>query len=747
MGESLKEAAKVLKMDGDSFNETLNSFVVDIGRISIQGMNSEQIQETLTNVFSKLGDDMASAMMPWLTDFQNVGEGMLETLVRVSSTVATVDGIFDSIGQTMNVTGLEGIKAKMNLAELAGGLQELSGLVSNFYDKFYTEAEKQANTTRLVTEEFERLGIQMLDLNASDVRIKFRELVNSFRDSNQETYVSLLKLVDAVDSLTPIIEGAAVSSDLLRQKLTLENRIQELTMSSVEYTAMMRQKELLALDSSLRPLQERVWALEDENTASQKALELSKKRQDIELKILSLTDPIAYTVALRQKELTSLDESLKPLQERVWALEDEKVKNEQLIELGKKRQELELNILSLTDPILHTTQLRQKELAVLDESLRPLQERIWYLEDEKSAIENLKTLANDAFSVLEKSINAEKTAMKKTLDEKIKNINAIKDAETASYEASKLILEAQAKSQQETFTVQKEMFSSQLEVAKDAADAVKTLFNDINDAILELTNGQSQLQNQTYLSAKTQLDSALVLAKASGVLPDPDKFKATLDVVKNVDPAAFSSLFDYQREKLQTAGKLSQLGGIVGGEITKRDATVVAIETSISSIERLKIVTEDASKNSLALLEAQHKENLERLDKQIKELENQYEASVFYLDGLLQKAEDQLNIAFGTYTAILSVSSALSSYNTILLSYIDAISSDTAQQVNKVQTISTSNVAQTGANINSSNVAEEIKQLREELAAQNRAIAQNTLATAKILAQWDGDGQPETRVV
>jgi nitrate reductase NapAB chaperone NapD len=198
---------------------------------------------------------------------------------------------------------------------------------------------------------------------------------------------------------------------------------------------------------------------------------------------------------------------------------------------------------------------------------------------------------------------------------------------------------------------------------------------------------------------------------------------------------------------MKAAGKLSQLGGIVGGEITKRDATVVAIETSISSIERLKIVTEDASKNSLALLEAQHKENLERLDKQIKELENQYEASVFYLDGLLQKAEDQLNIAFGTYTAILSVSSALSSYNTILLSYIDAISSDTAQQVNKVQTISTSNVAQTGANINSSNVAEEIKQLREELAAQNRAIAQNTLATAKILAQWDGDGQPETRVV
>ena len=41
----------------------------------------------------------------------------------------------------------------------------------------------------------------------------------------------------------------------------------------------------------------------------------------------------------------------------------------------------------------------------------------------------------------------------------------------------------------------------------------------------------------------------------------------------------------------------------------------------------------------------------------------------------------------------------------------------------------------------------EVKALREELQAQNRSIAQNTLTTAKILARWDGDGQPETRVI
>lgn len=320
----LQKVSDVLDVNGEDFTNRLNNFVVDIGRISLEGLSGEEVQKQLTAVFSKLGDEMAIAALPGLENFQEVGEGYLETLVRVASTVATVDGIFDSIGQTMQLTGKSGIDAKLRMVELAGGLQELSGLTSNFYDKFYTEAEKEANTVRLVTEEFNKLGITMLDLKSSDARIKFRDLVNSFKDSNQETYVSLLKLVDAVDSLTPSIEGVTSSSDLLRQKLALENRIQELTMSSVEYTTMMRQKELLALDSSLRPLQERIWSLEDENKASQEALELSKKRQDIELKILSLTDPIAYTVALRQKELVSLDESLKPLQERVWALEDEK---------------------------------------------------------------------------------------------------------------------------------------------------------------------------------------------------------------------------------------------------------------------------------------------------------------------------------------------------------------------------------------------------------------------------------------
>jgi hypothetical protein len=42
---------------------------------------------------------------------------------------------------------------------------------------------------------------------------------------------------------------------------------------------------------------------------------------------------------------------------------------------------------------------------------------------------------------------------------------------------------------------------------------------------------------------------------------------------------------------------------------------------------------------------------------------------------------------------------------------------------------------------------DEIAGMREDAAAQSRAIAANTAAAAKVLKQWDGDGQPEVRNV
>lgn len=691
LSSGLQEVGGVLDVNGEDFNNRLNNFVVDIGRISLEGLSGEEVQEQLTSVFSKLGDEMALAAIPGLDSYQEVGEGYLETLIRVASTVATVDGIFNQIGQSIGGVGLEGAAAKLKLVDLAGGLQELSNLTQGFYDNFYTETEKIANKTRLVTEEFKRLGVEMIDLKTPDARINFRTLVESLKDTNQEAYVSLLKLQESVSDLTPEFKKTATAAEIAKEALLLEDRANKLTMSSTEYLTYQHGKELEAVDKS--------------------------------------------------------------------------------------------NVELLT--------------------------RIHALEDEKDALEKLKKASSGAMSVLEKSVNNQKKVLKKELDDKVSHINDLKKAENDRYDAEKTILQnaqqassayydalntqtddkydaektvlQEAKKASDAYyDALKESASNQVDAAKTYRDVVKSLFEDINSAVEKLTNSTSVLQQQTYESAKSQLDIALALAQTTGQLPTGDSFKNVLSTLTGNDSSRYSSMFDFQREQLVNAGKLSALGGITGGKLSTAEAQLLAAENNVKAVEDMakradinndllmtdlddkhkegiKAVEDMANSSSayydaaLSQADANHADNIKLLDDQIEILQKQYEDDVFYLDGLLEKARDQLAVAEGTYIAIMGVEAAVSNFGAALGAYVAAKDIEHARLVEQVDSMSKKTTAiDATANKTASDygvLVEELSQMRADINAGNRAIATNTLASAKVLSQWDGDGQPETRNV
>lgn len=71
-----------------AFSETeskLSNYVVSLGKISLKGKSQEQIQELLSNVFSAQADKIARTAFPLLNEFQQIGEGMFETLTRVAT--------------------------------------------------------------------------------------------------------------------------------------------------------------------------------------------------------------------------------------------------------------------------------------------------------------------------------------------------------------------------------------------------------------------------------------------------------------------------------------------------------------------------------------------------------------------------------------------------------------------------------------------------------------------------------------
>lgn len=95
---TVQESGKALDLSSANLNNNLNKFVVSIGKISLKDKTGEQIQELLTNIFSKVGDDLAKATIPNLPEFQQVGEGLFETLTRVATGMEESKFYIDRLG-------------------------------------------------------------------------------------------------------------------------------------------------------------------------------------------------------------------------------------------------------------------------------------------------------------------------------------------------------------------------------------------------------------------------------------------------------------------------------------------------------------------------------------------------------------------------------------------------------------------------------------------------------------------------
>ena len=80
--------------------KSLEKFVVSIGKISLKGKTSEQIQETLTSIFGKIGDELAKTAFPALADFQKVGEGLFQTMTRVATGMEEAEYYASRLGKS-----------------------------------------------------------------------------------------------------------------------------------------------------------------------------------------------------------------------------------------------------------------------------------------------------------------------------------------------------------------------------------------------------------------------------------------------------------------------------------------------------------------------------------------------------------------------------------------------------------------------------------------------------------------------
>lgn len=243
LGSSVSEAAKLLGVGGDAFTQRLNTFVIDIGKISLKDLSGDEIQKQLEAVFSKLGDDMARFGVAGLDQFQQVGEGYFETLTRIATNYANLDSILASSGASFGQVGLSSIAARERLIELAGGIDDLASAQSSFNDNFLTEAERLAPVQKYVTDQLAAMGLQSLD-----TRDKFKDYVLGLANSGKlateagaAQYTALLALADAfAKTHAATVDLSKSEQEIADERKDLAQQLAEITKSEAELLAIQR---------------------------------------------------------------------------------------------------------------------------------------------------------------------------------------------------------------------------------------------------------------------------------------------------------------------------------------------------------------------------------------------------------------------------------------------------------------------------------------------------------------------------
>lgn len=98
--DTIVSTGKMMDTAESSLIDSLSTFVVKLGKISFKGKTGDQIQEDLSNIFSQIADEMVQqAYKSQLAGFQQIGEGLFQTLTRVASGMEIAGSFIDKLGR------------------------------------------------------------------------------------------------------------------------------------------------------------------------------------------------------------------------------------------------------------------------------------------------------------------------------------------------------------------------------------------------------------------------------------------------------------------------------------------------------------------------------------------------------------------------------------------------------------------------------------------------------------------------
>lgn len=206
--DTVKSGAEALGLLPADVEAAIAKFHVEEIRISLEGLSADDQQKALEAVFSKLFDDLAGSVVPFIGEFQKVGEGLGETLVRVATEVQVSQEAFRQLGIAVDETDPQKFAELADgLIQAAGGLDQFTQQFQSFVQNFAPAGHQLEIQTDALTSAFDQVGLTLpatreglWDLAAG---------LDLSTESGREQLATILRLSDTADAYYDGLEQQA----------------------------------------------------------------------------------------------------------------------------------------------------------------------------------------------------------------------------------------------------------------------------------------------------------------------------------------------------------------------------------------------------------------------------------------------------------------------------------------------------------------------------------------------------------
>ena len=194
---------------GDGALDGLN---IAATQISTKDKSEQEIQQAITQWFTGVGDQMVTAINDatgkQLSGIVINGGLNFEGVSELANNLYTINDMLSTMHLRAQALTVDGALANQALMNLAGGMDALKANTAAYYENYFTDAEKQADTLEAVRKQFAALNLSM------------PETRQAFRSTVEALDLTTAAGQDMFTKLTALAGNAATAYTILEQNAT-----------------------------------------------------------------------------------------------------------------------------------------------------------------------------------------------------------------------------------------------------------------------------------------------------------------------------------------------------------------------------------------------------------------------------------------------------------------------------------------------------------------------------------------------